>query len=134
LKWALKVADEFSVGVSVLPAWGAHSRPRYQGAALIGLATWEARDNLSLHLNVGRDFLHRDEDDIRYGVAVEWTLLKAWSLLAERYQDRGAHFARAGVRWFAGAHWSIDLSRSFHISGPGASAWTLGATFRFDRK
>jgi hypothetical protein len=134
VKWAGKVSDAFSIGVKLAPAWGAQSSPHYEGAALIGLATWEARDDLSLHLNVGREFVHRDEDANRYGAAVEWMPLRTWSLLAERYKERDAHFARAGVRWLGGEHWSIDVGRSFHISGPRASAWTVGATFQFDRK
>jgi hypothetical protein len=132
-KWAREVADHFSVGVAVQPAWQAHVRPRYQGAAVLGLATWEVRENLSLHLNAGREFVHRGDDQARGGLAVEWIPLGNWSVVAERYREQATQFARAGVRWFGGEHWSVDLSRSHRLSGPGASAWTLGASFLLDR-
>ncbi len=62
-----------SVGVVLAPGWQAHVRPRYQGRTVLALATWAPRDDLSLHLNVGRDFLHAAADESRYGVAAEWT-------------------------------------------------------------
>ncbi|AEG91282.1 hypothetical protein [Ramlibacter tataouinensis] len=127
-KWAREVAEGFSLGLVVAPAWQARTRPRYQGAALVGLATWEPRDDLALHLNLGRDFAHRGRDENRFGVAAEWTPRQGWSLLAERYRAEATHFVRAGVRWAAGRNWSVDLSRAQRLSGPAPSNWTLGLT------
>lgn len=132
-KWATAIRDGFSVGAKLGPAWASHVRPRYQGAALVGLATWQARDNVALHLNLGRDFVHRGEDEPRFGASLEWSPAKAWSLVGERYKEGGTHFARAGLRYLAGGDWSVDLSRSHRIAGPGSGAWTLGATWTFDR-
>jgi hypothetical protein len=133
-KWATEVADGFSVGVAVSPAWAAHARPRLQGFTLAGLATWQARETLALHLNLGRDFVHRGSDDDRYGIAAEWAPAKAWSLVGERYREEGTHFVRAGVRWAGGEHWSVDLSRAHRLHGPNPSHWTLGATLLLDRR
>lgn len=133
-KWATEVTEGFSLGVKAGPGWAAHVRPRYQGVSVSGLATWEARENLALHFNLGRDFVHQGDDQSRYGAAVEWSPVKNWSLVGERYKEEGTHFARAGVRWLGGEDWSVDLSRAQRLSGPGASAWTLGATFVLDRK
>jgi hypothetical protein len=43
-------------------------RPRYQGGALSGLLSW-TQDDLALHLNLGRDFVHggADQDGQRLG-------------------------------------------------------------------
>ena len=54
--------------------------------------------------------------------------------MAERYKELGSHLVRAGVRFAGGEHWSVDLSRSHRLSGLIPSAWTLGATWQFDRK
>lgn len=133
VKWATQLAEGFSVGASLSPGWSANVRPRYQGAALVGLASWQPREDLALHVNLGRDFMRGNPDERRYGAAIEWTPLASWSLSAERYKEQGTHLARAGVRWQASERWSVDVSRSHRISGPGASAWTVGATWQFGR-
>ncbi|WP_145897282.1 hypothetical protein [Caenimonas sedimenti] len=133
-KWAQEVAKGFSVGLALSPVWAAHARPRYQGATLAGLATWVAHENVALHLNAGRDFVHRGDDENRYGVSAEWTGISGWSLVAERYKESQTHFARVGARWLAGENWSVDLSRAHRLTGPGVSNWTLGATWLLERK
>lgn len=132
-KWATPVADDISIGASVGPAWAAHARPRYQGATVAMLATWTPREDVAVHLNLGRDLVHRGRDAARHGVAAEWLPIDGWSFLAERFLEQGGHFARAGARWAGGKAWSLDLSRSHRLSGPGASAWTVGASWILDR-
>ncbi len=132
-KWATELAPGVSVGVLLAPGWQAHVRPRYQGSTLLALATWAPRDDLSIHLNAGRDFLHRAGDESRYGVAAEWAPARDWSLVAERFRAGQTHFVRAGARWAFREGWSIDLSRAQRLSGPGASNWTVGATWEFPR-
>lgn len=127
-KWAQALGERFAVGALLQPAWQAHVRPRYQGVALIGLATWTPREDLAVHLNLGRDFVHGDRDRNRGGIALEWSPVARWTLLAERYLEQDTHLARAGVRWQAGESWSVDFSRAQRISGPGPSTWTLGFT------
>lgn len=133
VKWATEVKEGLGVGLALAPVWQAHLRPRYQGVALVGLLTWNARDDLALHANVGRDFVHRGADDDRYGASVEWTPRKGWTLLGERYREAATHFVRAGVRWAGGEHWSLDFSRAHRLHGPSPSAWTLGATWLLAR-
>lgn len=133
-KWATEIADKLSVGVALSPAWAAHVRPRYQGATLAALLTWNASETVALHANLGRDFVHGGADENRYGVAAEWMPVKGWSLVAERYRESQSHFVRAGVRWLGGEDWSVDLSRAQRLTGPGTSNWTLGGTWLLDRR
>lgn len=133
-KWATSVTDAFRVGLALSPAWQARARPRYQGATLAALATWAPSDAWAFHANVGRDFLHRADDETRWGASAEWTVRAGWTLLLERYRESQAHFARAGVRWAGGESWSVGLSRAQRLSGAGASHWTLGATWLLDRR
>jgi hypothetical protein len=133
-KWATALADGFSIGAKADSAWAAHQRPRYQGMSASALASWKAGETVALHLNLGRDFIHAGDDQSRYGASVEWVPVQPWLLVAERYKQEGTHFVRAGVRFLGWDDWSIDLSRSQRLNGPVASAWTLGATWQFDRK
>lgn len=132
-KWATELAPGMAVGVLLAPGWQARVRPRYQGSTVLALATWAPRDDLSLHFNLGRDFLHRADDEARYGASVEWAPQADWTLVLERFRAEQTHFVRAGVRWAFREGWSIDLSRANRLSGPGASDWTLGATWEFPR-
>jgi hypothetical protein len=132
-KWATELAPGFSAGLSLAVGWQAHVRPRYQGSTLSTLFTWAVRDDLSLHLNLGRDFVHRDADQNRGGVSAEWKAHPDWSVVAERYLEGGTHFVRGGVRWAVTDGWSIDLSRAHRLHGPGDSNWTLGTTWQFER-
>lgn len=132
-KWAAELATGVSVGVVLAPGWQARVRPRYQGRTVLALATWAPRDDLSLHFNLGRDFLHRGDDEARHGGSVEWTPRTDWTLVLERFRAEQTHFARAGARWSFAQGWSVDLSRAQRLSGPGASDWTLGATWEFPR-
>lgn len=132
-KWATELAAGFSAGLSLAASSQTHVRPRYQGSTLSALLTWAARDDLALHLNVGRDFLHRAADQNRSGVAAEWTAAAGWSLVAERFLANHTHYARTGVRWGFADGWSVDLSRAQQLRGPGASNWTLGAIWQFPR-
>lgn len=132
-KWATELATGVSVGVLLAPGWQARVRPRYQGSTVLAIATWTPREELALHLNIGRDFVHGGDDESRYGVAAEWTPLAAWSFVAERFRAEQTHFLRAGARWGFREGWSVDLSRAQRLAGPGPSNWTLGATWEFGR-
>lgn len=132
-KWAREWLPGLSVGWSLSSDWQAHVRPRYQGVNAAALATWAVRDDLAVHLNVGRDFVHRAADQGRSGMALEWTARPGWSLVGERYYEGRTHFVRGGLRWAATDAWSVDLSRAHRLRGPGESSWTLGATWQFSR-
>jgi hypothetical protein len=132
-KWATEVLPGIHAGLSLTGGWQAHARPRYQAATVSGLLTWFAHEDLAFHLNLGRDLLRAQADEDRSGVSVEWTVRPGWSLTVERYLEAGSHFARAGVRWALDEAWSFDLSRAHRVRGPGASNWTLAATWQFPR-
>lgn len=132
-KWATELAAGLNAGLSLTGGWQAHARPRYQATTLSALLSWFPRDDLALHLNLGRDFVRRQDDEDRAGVSLEWTVRPGWSLTTERYLEAGTHFARAGVRWAINEAWSVDLSRAHALRGPGVSNWTLGATWQFPR-
>lgn len=133
-KWAHEVAPGVSLGLSVSPAWAAHVQPRFAGTSVAGLATWKPSDPWALHLNLGRDFLHKADDESRYGAAAEWSGLAGWTFLAERFKEAQTHFVRAGARWAFAEQWSTDLSYAYKLAGPRASSWTLGLTYLLDRK
>jgi hypothetical protein len=133
MKWATEVAPGFSAGLSLAASWQSHVRPRHQTDTLVTLFTWALRDDLALHVNLGRDFNHADADQNRGGVSAEWRVQPNWSVVAERYLDTGTHFLRAGVRRAVTEGWSIDLSRAHRLRGPAGSNWTLGTTWQFER-
>lgn len=133
VKWAAEIAPGLSGGFSLSPGWQAHVRPRYQGTTLAALLTW-AREDIALHANLGRDLVHGAPDENRSGVAAEWFPALGWSLMAERYVESATHFMRAGVRWAATEHLTVDLSRARRLRGAGSSNWTLGATWLIDRR
>lgn len=132
-KWAREWLPGLSVGWSLSSGWQAHVRPRYQGINAAALVTWAVRDDLAVHLNIGRDFVHRAADQNRSGISAEWTPRPGWSLVGERYDEQGTHFVRGGLRWAATDAWSVDLSRAHRLRGPGESSWTLGTTWQFGR-
>jgi hypothetical protein len=132
-KWATELAEGWSAGLSVSPGWQARVRPRYQATTVAALLTWTPLETVALHVNLGRDLVHGGADQNRSGLAAEWTPRDGWTLLAERYAESAGHFVRAGVRWAATETFSVDLSRSHRLSGPGESAWTLGATWLLQR-
>jgi hypothetical protein len=132
-KWATELLPAFSAGLSLSAGWQAHAQPRYQGSALSGLFSWSPRDDLALHLNLGRDFVRGDSDLDRSGASVVWTARPGWSLIGERYLEARTHFVRVATRWVVSDAWSLDFSRAHRLHGPGESSWTIGATWQFAR-
>jgi len=128
-KWAHKVIDGFSVGLDVQPVRVVNQHPDLEFTRFVGLATWEPRDGLDLHLNLGRDFVRSGRDLARYGVGVDWSPVKAWTLTVERYKETETHFLRGGVRWEGGSWWKLDFSRAQSLGGPTRSTWSVGVTF-----
>jgi len=132
IKWAHEVREGLSLGLSAAPGWQSGASPRYQGAAVTGLATWQAAETVRLHANLGRNLSHRSADETRGGASIDWTFQPDWQVMDERYRVDGGHFARAGMRWTPAKGWALDASRAHHISGTGVSGWTLGFTREFD--
>ena len=134
LKWAMQAAANWRAGVSLATGWQSHARPRYQGSTLTGLLSWSPHEEVGLHANLGRDFVHGGADATRGGVSIDWAPSGGpWSLMAERYRQEGGQFVRAGVRWTPASRWSLDLSRAVRLRGIGESSWTLGLTREFER-
>lgn len=131
VKWARELAEGFSVGLSVQPAWQAHLRPRHTGRLVNALATWSPQPALAVHFNLGRDFVRRAPNLPRGGIGLDWTAAPGVTLTAERYLEEDTHTLRAGARWEAGRHWTLDVSRAQRVSGPSPSCWTIGVTLSF---
>ncbi len=133
LKWAAQIVEGWSVGVLAAPAWQAHESPRYAGFGFLALLTWRVGDSVSVHANAGRDFVHRGQDEKRWGVAAEWPPIANWSLVSERYAIQKLHFGRVGVRHSLNEAMTVDLSRAYSIRGGDPSTWTVGITWIFDQ-
>ncbi len=133
-KWAVPIADGISAGLLVASAWQAHEHPAWTGGTVAGLLTWAPRDDLALHLNVGRDYVHRVENTDHSGVALEWSATPQCSFVAERFAQSQTRYLRAGARWAVTKSWSLDFSRAHRLSGRLDSIWTVGATWQFERK
>jgi hypothetical protein len=131
VKWATELVPGFNAGLSLSTDWQSHVRPRHQGSTVAGLLSWFPREDVALHLNLGRDFARAGADQDRSGVSVEWTAGPGWSVTAERYLEEQTHFVRAGLRWALSEAWSFDLSRAHRLRGPGESNWTFGTTWQF---
>lgn len=132
-KWATALAPGFSAGLSLAAGWQARARPRFHGTTLVALATWAAREEIALHLNLGRDFVHGGSDTSRAGASVEWAPSETWSITAERHVEQRTHYVRAGLRWAASEQWTLDASRAHRLRGDGESSWTVGVTRLFGR-
>lgn len=129
-KWSRDLGD-WTLGLFLQSGWLAHERPRHSGVALTGLASYRLREDLQLHLNVGREFVRGGEDGPRSGVGIEWEVRPAWSLMAERYVRDETHFARGTVRYSTGP-WSFALGHAHRLSGPEPSRWILTVSREFD--
>ncbi|MES2631699.1 MAG: hypothetical protein V4669_01940 [Pseudomonadota bacterium] len=127
-KWATALSSSVNVGLSLTALSAAHTRPSYQGTTGSLLLTWAAREDINVHLNIGRDFVHRGPRLNRSGVSAEWTFQEGWSLVGERYAQDLSQFARLGVRGNLAPGWTVDFSRAQRLRGPGESDWTLGLT------
>ncbi|MEO8807348.1 MAG: hypothetical protein ABI433_14810, partial [Burkholderiaceae bacterium] len=132
VKWARPLDARWSTGV-VLALAAQDRSPRYVGSAIVIPVTWKATETLLAHLNVGRDFLHRQRDQDRAGLALEWAPLEAGSLVAERYWEGGVHFRRVGARWALTPSTTIDLSQARGLHGSAPAWWTLGLSWAFER-
>lgn len=133
VKWAAPLTQDVSVGLLAGAGWQAHVHPSYYGSSLIGLLTWKAVDSVSLHVNLGRDFVHQGKDEKRWGVAAEWFAAERWSFVAEKFAVQAVHLARIGVRHAVNESFSVDWSAARALGGGQPLIWTLGATWVFDR-
>jgi hypothetical protein len=135
VKWAQELQPGVAAGLSLAPLWQGRSAQDYQGSVAMGLVTWEAVQDVRLHLNLGRLLRQRGPDEALGGVSLDWRFTADWQGMVERYRVDSMHFARAGLRWTPVKGWSLDASRAKAISGssgPSGQIWTLGVTREFD--
>jgi hypothetical protein len=132
LKWARALGEGWSAGIVLAGAAG-DREPRWRGSTVLLPLTWQATDSVLAHLNIGRDFRHREADSARHGIALEWLASGSWSFVGERFDEGGAGFWRAGARWSVTPALQVDLSRARALAGGAGRWWTLGLSWSFER-
>jgi len=132
VKWARAINADWSAGV-VFGVAGHDGAPQFLGSALVVPVTWKASETLLAHANIGRDFRHGQSDSRRTGIALEWTALATASFVAERFDEGGASFWRAGARWAITPALDFDISRASGLGHAGSAWWTVGLTWVFSR-
>ncbi|MDM4767115.1 hypothetical protein [Pelomonas sp. SE-A7] len=132
LKWARELQPGLGWGLVWGTTWQSAS-PRHAGQSLLLPVSWTPLEQLTIHLNVGRDFHARAPDHDRHGVALEWQPLPRWQGLLERWHDGVSLHHRFGLRHTVSEAWSIDLSRARTHAAAGAAWWSLGLNWSFDR-
>jgi hypothetical protein len=132
VKWARALSERWSVGV-VLASIGQDRSPHLVGSSVIVPVTWQAGETVRAHVDIGRDFRHRERDTARAGLALEWAPTQAASFVAERFREGGLDFWRAGARWSVTSSTSVDLSRAENLHGAPSPWWTIGVNWVFER-
>lgn len=132
LKWARELQPGLSWGVIWSATWQSAS-PRLAGQALLLPVTWSPREDLSVHVNIGRDFHRRAPDHGRYGLAVEWQPHPRWQGVVEHWDDGLRQRNRLGMRFLVSESLSADLSRAQARGQPREAWWSLGLNYVFAR-
>ncbi len=125
----LKGAGDLQPGLSLGATWTAtwqSGSPRFAGHTALLLLTWQPRDDLALHLNLGREFPSQAPALMRQGLALEWQLTPQWQALAERWKDGLGPQQRLGLRHALNDRLTLDLSRARGDHGTHAVWWTMG--------
>jgi hypothetical protein len=131
-KWAWELRPGLSAGLAVGATWQSGGPPDRTYSLLLPM-TWQPRDDLWLHLNLGRDFRHAATDLTRRGIAMEWQPHPQWQGLVEWFDDGLRLQRRAGLRYIPTSQLSIDLSRAQATTGQREAWWTLGLTWTWNR-
>ncbi len=132
LKWATPLRPQLAIGVVGALGWQGEA-PRSQRTLLVPL-TWTPRDDLAIHLNVGRTFQAGEADRTARGIAMEWQPTAKWQAMAEYFHDGERPLARLGVRHFLTPQVSLDLSFARSIppsSVPREGWWSVGFNWAF---
>lgn len=126
--------DQWSLGGVWLTGFGQSAPGRaweWQGHLLLVPVTWSIREDLQLHVNLGRNFNRAAPDTTRRGAALEWHPAAQWTAIGEYFHDGETPFHRVGTRWQLLACCSVDLSRAQPHHGLGGGWWTLGWNWTF---
>lgn len=132
LKWARELQPGLSWGLVWSATWQSAS-PHHAGQALLLPLSWAPRDDLSLHVNLGRDFHRRAPDRNRHGLAVEWLPTPRWQGLVEYWGDGLQTHHRLGLRHVVNDMLSIDLSRAQPRGQARDAWWSLGLNWALAR-
>ena len=126
LKWTFlgQAADApFSAAVSMSTVSDLKRGGRMGGQFVVPM-TWRPTGSLQLHANFGADWaLGTGQRTPRGGLAVEWALNDAVSLIAERNRASGVWTSRVGGRFSLTPLISVDVSAS-RTRPPGARGVT----------
>lgn len=132
LKWATELLPTLSVG-AVWDATWQNTQPHRMGQSLLIPLTWAPREDVAIHLNLGRDLRHQAADLTRRGVALEWLPHPQWQGLAEWFDDGLRTHRRLGLRHLVSERLSLDLSRAAPVGQAGDAWWTVGLNWTFAR-
>lgn len=132
LKWARELQPGLSWGVIWSATWQSAS-PRLAGQAVLLPLTWSPREDLSVHVNVGRDFHRSAPDHGRYGLALEWQPSPRWQGVVEHWDDGLRAHNRVGARHLVSEALSVDLSRAQPQGLAREAWWSLGLNWVFAR-
>ena len=133
LKWSRELGEHWKIGALVGAGWESHRRPRYEATTVLALASYRVDEDLALHLNLGREFVHGGGGGSRprAGLGGEWEFRKDWTVVLERYAQEGTHYAQAGLRWTPARAWTLELTRSHALHGEDPSRWGLALSRSF---
>lgn len=122
-----------SAAVSVSGTFDLPRRSGRMGGQFVIPLTWRATDDVLIHANAGTDWpTTGPARAIRKGIAAEWTLNPAISLIAERNRSLGLWTSRVGARVNLTPLVSLDLSLS--RTGPGRQRGVMfGLNHEFER-
>ena len=132
IKWAFPLNGVLSAGVSASAKFNSQS-PRYVSSSVVLPFSWRATDGLSAHANWGRNFLSGGAGQPRGGVSLEWAPTSDVSLVAERFREAANNSTRLGARYALTPDVKLDISRARSLHAGGASWWTAGVIWEFDR-
>jgi len=104
---------KLSAAVSASAIFDIPRRDGRTGGQFVVPVTWHALDSLFVHANIGADWVTTGVGQtIRKGIAGEWALNDAVSLIAERNRAYGLWTSRIGARFSLTPMVSIDVSAS----------------------
>ena len=117
LKWTFlgQAPDAtLSAAISTGATFNLPRRGGRMGGQFVVPVTWHAADSLQVHVNLGTDWSAFADGTrtVRKGIAGEWALNDAVSLIGERNRAFGAWTSRAGARFSVTPMTSIDISAS----------------------
>ncbi|WP_067278114.1 hypothetical protein [Mitsuaria sp. 7] len=132
LKWATGLRPQLSIGLVTALGWQDQT-PRAQQSLLVPL-TWTPREDLAIHLNLGRTLLRHADDRTQRGIAVEWQMTQDWQGLSEYFHDGRRPLTRLGLRRTLSDRLTLDLSfakTTATARAPKEGWWTIGANWTF---